>query len=133
MLRRLTTLPPLRLASLPAAASAAPLRFQCDAILGHDGEHARRLTTLDPDHGIVADGKLVWRYDGGGPSLVTGHLAAFVRQARQNAEWGSRDTRTGQDVSSVSLDLASGRLRIRVERGDARARTPPQAARRHSG
>lgn len=108
MPRCLTALLPLLLAGLPAAASGAPLRFQCDSTLKRGGEYTRRLTTLDLDHGTVADGRLVWRDGGASPSLVTGHLIAYVRQAGQRVEWGSRNTRTGEDVSSFSLDLASG-------------------------
>lgn len=132
MLRRLTTLPPLLLASLPAAASAA-LRFQCDATLG-----ARRRTCTPPDNarprprhrrGRQAGLALRWRRSqpGHGPP---GRLRA-PGQAERGVGIARHPDRAGRQQRLARPGL--GGLRIRVERGDARVRTLPQAARRHPG
>lgn len=68
------------------AAIAAPLRFRCDSHQMRGGEHSRRLTTIDLDHGTVVDGKLVFRDGGASSSTVTGNLAAFVRQVGPKVE-----------------------------------------------
>lgn len=78
-----------------------------------DGEHTRRLLTLDLDHATVEDGPM--RFHDGGPVVVRGSplpfanpSASFVRRADDRVEWGSRNAETAKIINRFWLDLATG-------------------------
>ena len=100
-------------AQVSVAGTAAPMRFQCDTYMARDGEHTRRLLTLDLDHATVEDGPM--RFHNGDPVVVHGSplplanpSVSFIRRAGEHVEWGSRKSETAEIINHFSLDLETG-------------------------